>query len=182
MMEKATWRTFTEAASLLGVCERTIRRRVQSGQYASNRVGGSVLVDIGTEAIPQMAVAEEARSVAEDARRSQALAFVAFERLSASFAETEKRQAEELRGARLRANVLLVAAIVASAVAACALWTSGQVSNRLSDSLVRIEDSEARERLALSTMADVLRVSAAREAMMAGAQSEPVADDCPASP
>jgi len=182
MMEKATWRTFTEAASLLGVCERTIRRRVRSGQYASNRVGGAVLVDIGTEAVPQIAVAEEARNVAEDARRSQALAMVAFERLSTSFEETEKRQAKELRRARLFGSVAFVAAVVASAVAAVALWTSGHLSHSLSGSLVRIEEAEAKERFALSTMADVLRVSAAREAMMAGAQSEPAWTECPPSP
>lgn len=141
-----------------------------------------MLVDIGTEAVPQIAVAEEARNVAEDARRSQAIAMVAFERLSTSFEETAKRQAKELRRARLFGSVAFVAAVVASAVAGVAIWTSGQVSHSLSGSLVRIEESEARERFALSTMADVLRVSAAREAIMAGAQSEPVPDTCPSSP
>jgi excisionase family DNA binding protein len=171
----STWRTITEAATVLGVCERTVRRRVARGEYRVERVGSSVLVDIGTEAIPQIAIAAEARAVAEDSRRSQAVALVAFERVSLAF----EQSTTDLRRARRTGTTAIVAAAVALAVAGVAVWTAGRWADEVSAARVRIADAEARERFAVSALADIVRVSAARAVVLDEFAQDTVADDCP---
>jgi|GEM_PF-2095300 len=38
------WRSIDEAAAALGVCERTVRRRVERGEFTVQRVGGILTV------------------------------------------------------------------------------------------------------------------------------------------
>jgi hypothetical protein len=197
MAHLATWRTLAEAAAVLGVCEKTIRRRIARGDFTTQRIGKATMVDISTEAIPAVAVAEQAREVADDARRSQAIALVAFDKLSAAFRDAESRHTTELTRysdelARQSAQLVRArrtvwtgwaAAGIAAAVAGCALWTTGQLSNQLSASTVQIELAqqrerfaaaqielaEQRERFAVSALSDIIRASSARVELLAPA-------------
>jgi hypothetical protein len=204
MTPTTTWRTITEAAAVLGVCEKTIRRRIARGDFGILRNGKSKLVDIRSEASPAAAIVDQAREVADDARKAQTVALVAFDKLTTAFREAEARQeaqltrysdelarqstelaqrSNELARARRTGWTGWVAAGIAAAVAGCALWTTGQLSNQLSASTVQIELAqqrerfaaaqielaEQRERFAVSALSDIIRASSARVELLAPA-------------
>jgi len=175
------WRSIDEAAAALGVCERTVRRRVERGEFTVQRVGGRVLVDIGGGAVPSVALASEARAVAEDARRSQATALVAFEQASRAFADVERRHVADLRAARRSRSVAWIAAGVAALVAFAAAWTAGKLSDTVDTLTVQTARAEEREQRAWTAVTDSLRAAEARQGVAAvAAVCEEPADPKPA--
>jgi len=118
----------------------------------------------------------------------QAVALVAFERVSVAFEAaqktheaTERRQAAEIHRARRTGTTAIVAAAIALAVAACAVWTAGQLADEVSAARVRVADAEARERFAVSAMADIVRASSARAVAHLEPVGDSAADECPPS-
>ena len=139
------WRTMTATASLLGVCDRTIRRRIGAGRYRSQTVNGQTLVDSGVDGSSEVAVVTEARAVSEDARRASALVSVALERISQADQsiihrlEVDMGQARRSRMAWSLVALLAVGTAVGLGIAL--VQASGQVGH-LSD---RVSDLKSRE-------------------------------------
>ena len=135
----------TATASLLGVCDRTIRRRIESGRYRSQVLNGQTLVDCGTDGASQVAVVAEARAVSEDARRASALVAVALERVSQADQSIILRLDSDVRQARrsrLAWSLVASIALVTSVGLAVALvQASGQVRH-MSD---KVSDMKSRE-------------------------------------
>lgn len=145
------WRTMTATASLLGVCDRTIRRRIDSGRYRSQTINGQILVDCGSDGASEVAVVAEARAVSEDARRSSALVAVALERISQADQSIILRLESEVKNARRSHKALSLVASIALVTSVglgfAIVHLSGQrdmMSDKVSDMKSREADQSAR--------------------------------------
>ena len=145
------WRTMTATASLLGVCDRTIRRRIEAGRYRSQIVNGQTLVDCGPDGASEVAVVAEARAVSEDARRASALVAVALERVSQADQsiiirlESDVRQARRSRQAwSLVASIALVTSVGLGFAIVQASGQVGHLSDKVSDMKSREADQVQR--------------------------------------
>ena len=143
--DPTTWRNSTDAAALLGISERTLERRLKAGQYPSQIVNGRRLVDCGDDASDHAQIIAEAKAVADDSRRSSAIAVAAFERVHTAQGQIIARLENDVTQANHARRRWAVAAIVAVGVTIGLGWTVAVYGERVDQLTASVSAGRARE-------------------------------------